>query len=188
MLEEFMAENDLFIRHIIRPQRLIWQWLHPPLPPNVPGLPTVICAASTITYILRLSSNFNGNVNTSFNFQKAEWNRFQDLCRLSLDDYVADIEQFTSKLLDAANSSIPFHKGTKCKTRAPWFTQECRQALRERKKNQKKYFKAPSIESFIINKKQKAKAKVVIKNSKNSLCYLTHLLHHLLLFRLKYFL
>ncbi|GFN91219.1 Pol-like protein [Plakobranchus ocellatus] len=43
MLEEFIAENDftlesklLFIRHIIRPQRLIWQWLHPPLPPNVP--------------------------------------------------------------------------------------------------------------------------------------------------------
>ncbi|GFN87214.1 RNA-directed DNA polymerase from mobile element jockey [Plakobranchus ocellatus] len=56
MLEEFTDKNDLiilnsgskllFIRLIIRPQRLIWQWLHPPLPPNVPGLPTVICAAA----------------------------------------------------------------------------------------------------------------------------------------------
>ncbi|GFO44337.1 hypothetical protein PoB_007084200 [Plakobranchus ocellatus] len=56
-----------------------------------------------------------------------------DLCRLSLDDSVADIEQFTSKLVDAARPSIPFHKGTKCKTRVPWFTQECRQALQERR-------------------------------------------------------
>ncbi|GFN89043.1 RNA-directed DNA polymerase from mobile element jockey [Plakobranchus ocellatus] len=56
MLEEFTAENDLiilnsgeqllFIWLIIRPRRLILQWLHPPLPPNVPGLPTMICAAA----------------------------------------------------------------------------------------------------------------------------------------------
>ncbi|GFO25488.1 guanylate cyclase [Plakobranchus ocellatus] len=51
---------------------------------------------------------------------------------LSLDDSVADIEQFTLKLLDAARSSIPFHKWKKCRTRVPWFIKECRQALRER--------------------------------------------------------
>ncbi|GFO41230.1 translation initiation factor eif-2b subunit alpha [Plakobranchus ocellatus] len=62
---------------------------------------------------------------------------------------MADFEQFTSKLLDAARSSIPFHKGTKNKTRVPWFTQECRQALRERKKAQRKHFKTPSLENFI---------------------------------------
>ncbi|GFO49497.1 RNA-directed DNA polymerase from mobile element jockey [Plakobranchus ocellatus] len=56
----------------------------------------------------------------------------------TVDDSVADMEQFTSKLLDAARSSIPFHKGTKNKTHVPWFTQECRQALQERKKAQRK--------------------------------------------------
>ncbi|GFO15027.1 RNA-directed DNA polymerase from mobile element jockey [Plakobranchus ocellatus] len=76
------------------------------------------------------------------------------------------MEQFTSKLLDAARSSIRFHKGTKNKTRVPWFTQECRQALLERKKAQRKYFKMSSFENFVNLKKQKAKAKFVFKNSK----------------------
>ncbi|GFN87433.1 RNA-directed DNA polymerase from mobile element jockey [Plakobranchus ocellatus] len=125
-----------------------------------------LCGSDHSPIFLTLSSHFNGNTNTTFNFKKADWNRFGDLCKLSLDDSVADIEQFTSKLLDAARSSIPFHKGTKNKTRVPWFTQECRQALRERKKAQRKYFKTPSFENFVNFKKQKAKAKFVIKYSK----------------------
>ncbi|GFO21225.1 RNA-directed DNA polymerase from mobile element jockey [Plakobranchus ocellatus] len=86
---------------------------------------------------------------------RSDWNRFGDLCKLSLDDSVADIEQFTAKLLDATRSSIPFHKGTKNKTCVRWFTQECRQALRERKKAQRKYFKTPSFENFVNFKKTK---------------------------------
>ncbi|GFO50021.1 RNA-directed DNA polymerase from mobile element jockey [Plakobranchus ocellatus] len=78
-----------------------------------------LCGSDHFPIFLTLSSNFSSNVNTSFNSKKADWNRFGDLCKLSLDDTVADIEQFTSKLLDAARSSIPFHKGTKNKTRLP---------------------------------------------------------------------
>ncbi|GFO27446.1 RNA-directed DNA polymerase from mobile element jockey [Plakobranchus ocellatus] len=85
----------------------------------------------------------------SFNFQKANLNHLGDLCRLSLNDSVADIEQFTSKLLDPARSSIRFHKGMKFKTGVPWFTQECRQALQESKKAQRKYFKTPSVKNLI---------------------------------------
>ncbi|GFO10087.1 RNA-directed DNA polymerase from mobile element jockey [Plakobranchus ocellatus] len=108
-----------------------------------------LCGSDHFPIFLTFTSNFSSNVNTtSFNFKKADWNRFGELCKLSLDDSVADIEQFTSKLLDAARSSIHFHKGTKNKTRVPWFTQECRQALRERKKAQRKYFKTPSFENF----------------------------------------
>ncbi|GFO24243.1 Pol-like protein [Plakobranchus ocellatus] len=73
-----------------------------------------LCGSDHFPIFLSLTSNFRPNVYTiSFNFLKADWNRFGDLCQLSPDDSVADIEQFTSKLLDAARSSIPFHKGTK---------------------------------------------------------------------------
>ncbi|GFN99155.1 RNA-directed DNA polymerase from mobile element jockey [Plakobranchus ocellatus] len=85
-----------------------------------------LCGSDHFPIFLTFTSNFSSNVNTtSFNFKKAEWNRYRDLCKLSLEDSVADIEQFTSKLLDAARSSIPFHKGMKNKTRVRWFTQEC---------------------------------------------------------------
>ncbi|GFN94348.1 Pol-like protein [Plakobranchus ocellatus] len=70
------------------------------------------------------SQSPGSNRNRSTSQAQADWNRFGDPCRLYLDDSVTDIEQFTSKLLGAARSSIPFHKGTKCKTRLPRFTQE----------------------------------------------------------------
>ncbi|GFO12198.1 hypothetical protein PoB_003870300 [Plakobranchus ocellatus] len=42
--------------------------------------------------------------------READWSRFGDLCRFSLDACLADIKQFPSKLLNAARSSIPFQQ------------------------------------------------------------------------------
>ncbi|GFO13715.1 ubiquitin-protein ligase e3b-like [Plakobranchus ocellatus] len=178
MLKEFTAENDLIILNSGE-QTFVHSAYHSTSAIDLAvASPSIavecswaahndLCGSDHFPIFLTLTSNFSPNVNTtSFNFQKADWSRFGDLSRLSLDDSLADIEQFTSKLLDAARSSIPFHKGTKCKTRVPWFTQECRQAHRERKKAQRKYFKAPSFENFINFKKQKAEAKFVIKTYK----------------------
>ncbi|GFO37289.1 RNA-directed DNA polymerase from mobile element jockey [Plakobranchus ocellatus] len=160
MLEEFTAENDLIILNS-GGQTFVHSAYHSTSAIDLAvASPSIaaecswaahsdLCGSDHIPIFLTLTSNFSSNVNTSFNFKKADLNRFGDLCKLSLDDSVADIEQFISKLLDAARSSIPFHKGTKNKTRVPWFTQECRQALRERKKAQRKYFEAPSFENFI---------------------------------------
>ncbi|GFO23345.1 RNA-directed DNA polymerase from mobile element jockey [Plakobranchus ocellatus] len=162
MLEEFTAENDFVILNSGE-QTFVHSAYHSTSAIDLAvASPSIaaecswaahsdLCGSDHFPIFLTLSSNCNSNVNTSFNFIKTDWNRFGDLCKLSLDDSVADIEQFTSKLFDAARSSIPFHKGTKCKTRVPWFTQEYRQALRERKnaQSQRKYFKAPSFENFI---------------------------------------
>ncbi|GFO29678.1 RNA-directed DNA polymerase from mobile element jockey [Plakobranchus ocellatus] len=159
-LEEFIAENDLIILNS--------------------GEKTFVHSAYHSTSAIDLAvASLSIAVECSWAAHSdlcADWNRFGDLCKLSLDDSVADIEQFTSKLLDAARSSIPFHKGTKNKTRVPWITQECRQALRERKKAQRKYFKTPSFENFVNFKKQKAKAEFVIKIPRNSLGRHMHLL------------
>ncbi|GFO26030.1 RNA-directed DNA polymerase from mobile element jockey [Plakobranchus ocellatus] len=128
MLKEFMAENDLIILNSGE-QTFVHSAYHSTsaidLAVTSPSIATEcswaahsdLCSSDYFPIFLTFSSNFNGNVNTtSFNFQKTDWNCFRDLCRLSLDDSVADIEQFASKLLDAARSSIPFHKETKCKT------------------------------------------------------------------------
>ncbi|GFN92585.1 RNA-directed DNA polymerase from mobile element jockey [Plakobranchus ocellatus] len=173
VLEEFTAENDLIILNSGE-QTFVHSAYHSTSAIDLAvASPSIaaecfwaahsnLCGSDHFLIFLTLSSHFNGNTNTTFNFKKADWNRFGDLCKLSLDDSVADIEQFTSKLLDAARASISFHKGTKNKTRVPWFTQECRQALRERKKAQRKYFETPSFENFVNFTKQKAKAKFVI--------------------------
>ncbi|GFO14855.1 RNA-directed DNA polymerase from mobile element jockey [Plakobranchus ocellatus] len=145
MLEEFTAENDLIIQNSGE-QTFVHSAYHSTsvidLAVASPSIAAEcswaahsdLCGRDHFPIFLTLSSHFNVNTNTTFNFKQADWNHFEDLCKLSLDESVADIEQFTSKLLDAARTSIPFHKGTKNKTCVPWFTQECRQALRERKR------------------------------------------------------
>ncbi|GFN92578.1 RNA-directed DNA polymerase from mobile element jockey [Plakobranchus ocellatus] len=156
MLEEFTAENDLIILNSGE-QTFVHSAYHSTSAIDLAvASPSIaaecswaahsdLCGSDHFPIFLTLSSHFNGNTNITFNVKKADWNLFGDLCKLFLDDSVADIEQFTSKLLDAARSSIPFHKGTKNKTHVPWFTQECRQALQESKKAQRKYFKAPTL-------------------------------------------
>ncbi|GFN90977.1 hypothetical protein PoB_001748300 [Plakobranchus ocellatus] len=55
--------------------------------------------------------------NTSFNFKKADWNRFGDLCKLSSDDSVADIE--LQSCLMRPGRPYPFIKGQKIKPVCP---------------------------------------------------------------------
>ncbi|GFO29435.1 RNA-directed DNA polymerase from mobile element jockey [Plakobranchus ocellatus] len=128
VLKEFMVENDLIIQNYGE-QTFVYLAYHLTSAIDLAvASPSIAAECSWAAHndlfssdhfpiFLTLMSNFNDNLNTiSFNFQKADWDHFGDLCRLSLRDSVANIKQFTSKLFNAARSSVPFHKGTKYKT------------------------------------------------------------------------
>ncbi|GFN94962.1 RNA-directed DNA polymerase from mobile element jockey [Plakobranchus ocellatus] len=94
MLEEFMAENDFIILNSGE-QTFVHSAYHSTLAIDLAvGTPSIaaecswaahsdLCGSDHFPIFLTLSSNFNSNVNTSFNFKKADWNRFRDLCKLS---------------------------------------------------------------------------------------------------------
>ncbi|GFO14931.1 RNA-directed DNA polymerase from mobile element jockey [Plakobranchus ocellatus] len=108
MLEEFTAENDLIILNSGE-QTFVHSAYHLTSAIDLAvASPSIaaecswaahsdLCGSDHFPIFLTLSSNFSSNVNTSFNFKKADWNRFGDLRKLSLDDSVADIEQFTAR-------------------------------------------------------------------------------------------
>ncbi|RUS70482.1 hypothetical protein EGW08_021755 [Elysia chlorotica] len=83
---------------------------------------------------------FRGNDSTSddpnvFNYSKADWNSFVDLCSKSINASLLDTESpadtFTEKVLEAARASIPFHTNRGNRVRVPWFTTECREAIKK---------------------------------------------------------
>ena len=78
------------------------------------------------------------------------------------------MELFTEKITAAAREAIPPHRGGKNLPRVPWFNEECKQAILDRKRAQRKYFKHPTLLNFINFKKAKAKSKFIIKQSKAS--------------------
>ncbi|GFN84619.1 RNA-directed DNA polymerase from mobile element jockey [Plakobranchus ocellatus] len=177
MLEEFIAKNDLIIPNSGE-QTFVHSAYHSTSAIDLAvASPTIAaecywaaysytCGSDHFPTILNFTSNFTRNFNSStFHFKKANWNRFGDLCRLPLDGSVVDVEQFTLKLLDAARSFKLFYKGTKFKTKVPWFTQNCRQALQGRKRAQRKCFTAHSLENLINLKKERSQHE--IHNSKS---------------------
>ena len=107
-----------------------------------------------------------------YNFKKANWNLFGDLCSRSIDLKILEsdcpVELFTEKITAAAREAIPPHRGGKNLPRVPWFNEECKQAILDRKRAQRKYFKHPTLLNFINFKKAKAKSKFIIKQSKAS--------------------
>ena len=115
--------------------------------------------------------NVKNNVETHYNFKQANWSLFGDLCNSSIDESVLDAaspaELFTAKVVEAARASIPLYK-QKNLVRVPWFTAECREAIKNRKRAQRRYFKFPCCDNYIKYKKEKAKCKFIIKQAKTS--------------------
>ena len=99
--------------------------------------------------------------------KKANWNLFGDLCTSSIDQNVFEsdgpVELFTEKITEAAKEAIPPYRGWKNLPRVPWFSEECKQAILDRKRAQRKYFRNPCQLNFISFKKAKAKCKFTIK-------------------------
>ena len=97
---------------------------------------------------------------------------FGDLCSRSIDLKILEsdcpVELFTEKITAAAREAIPPYRGGKNLPRVPWFNEECKLAILDRKRAQRKYFKHPILLNFINFKKAKAKSKFIIKQSKAS--------------------
>ena len=83
-----------------------------------------------------------------------------------LEDPVA---QFTDTLIEIANQTIPKSHISKNKLpKVPWFNDACKQAIKERKKAQRKLFRNPTAENVLAFKQLKAKARHIIKTQKKT--------------------
>jgi len=111
--------------------------------------------------------------NTShWNFKKADWLSFQSQCVLSLTELNILSEEnplkvFSDTLIEIASLTIPRTSSTgKSLPKVPWFTDECKKAIHERKRAQRKLFRQPSTENLLTYKRLKARARYLVKKSK----------------------
>ena len=85
----------------------------------------------------------NKYAHNSWNFDKADWNKFSSICANTINTAIINnnIEtfntNFTNKLIEAANQSIPLKKINKL-TPVPWWNEEIMEARKTRKKLRKK--------------------------------------------------
>ena len=101
--------------------------------------------------------------NPKWKLNKANWEQFHSLCNNFLDienfdnstDLVAD---FTSSLTDISNTCIP-KTSTNPKKSNPWYNDDCKNAIRQRKHTLAKFCKYPTKENLNKVKIRRAKAR-----------------------------
>ena len=105
---------------------------------------------------------------------KANWELFSELCEeqitpeifKNIENNANPITIFTGKIIEIADKCIPKSSGKSKKRKRPWFNQECKDVINNRKKALLQFQRNPNNENVIHFKHLKAQARRVIRNSK----------------------
>ena len=101
---------------------------------------------------------------------KADWDLFHTLCNESLTDtFLSDssdpITDFTSSLINISEKCIP-KTSTNPKKINPWYNDDCKEAIKQRKDTLSKFCKFPTHENLNTYRNSRAKARRTIKSAK----------------------
>ena len=111
-----------------------------------------------------------GNRPRRWNLRKANWVDFQSSLETALltraETYAMSAEEFTSLLLNSADGCIPKTSGQPRRTPVPWWTKECGDAIRARKRAFKLFDRRSTTENLIAFKKARAFARRTIREAK----------------------
>ena len=103
--------------------------------------------------------------------RKAEWDGFsahleEVFTRDHTDTGGPSVDDFTTTQLDAASQHIPKTSGAPRRTPVPWWTEECKNAIRERRRAFRAFDKHSTTENMIAFKKARAAARRTIMEAK----------------------
>ena len=104
---------------------------------------------------------------------KADWDLFQSLCSTELlpsifEDTDDPISEFTSIVHSIAERSIPKTSTIPKRFNKPWFTDECKEAIKARKHMLNLFNSSPTLENLNRFRIFRAKARRAIKESKRT--------------------
>ena len=110
--------------------------------------------------------------NPKWKLNKANWEQFHLLCEqdLSMDNFNNSsdlVTDFTSSLMKISDECIP-KTSTNPKKSNPWYNNDCKNAVRQRKQALSKFCKYPTGANLKNVKIQRAKARRTIKSAKRN--------------------
>ena len=108
--------------------------------------------------------------NPKWKLHKANWDLFHTLCNESLTDTTLTdssdpITYFTSSLITISEKCIP-KTSTNPKKSNPWYNDDCKEAIKQRKDTLSKFCKFPTHENLNTYRNSRAKARRTIKSAK----------------------
>ena len=129
------------------------------------------CGSDHFPIVLQTIDDDNDLKSQRWKFKKADWTTFKSLCSLHLNEtsFESDnpIPDFSEILYNIAEKTIP-KSSTSTKPRKPWFDDECKQAIKERKNSEKAFKRSPCHSKLSSFRLHRAKARRTIKSKKRA--------------------
>jgi len=102
---------------------------------------------------------------------KADWSAFQTLCaqeinRETFKELNNPLDLFSACLIDIASETVPKSSTTSKHIHKPWFTNDCKKAVKERKNALLKFTTEPTQANLAKYRLARAQARRIIKESK----------------------
>ena len=104
-----------------------------------------------------------------WNLHKANWSNFTTrMEELILSSPAGTMESFTSNILSSATETIPRTTGMPRRPPVPWWTDECKEAIRARRRAFRAFDRMTTTENLVAFRKARAHAKRTIKEAKRA--------------------
>ena len=139
------------------------------------------CGSDHFPVIIESVNNSTNDHNTKWKLNKANWELYYSLCEEGLkidkfDNSLDPLDDFTSSLLDIANKSIP-KTSTNPKKSKPWYNDECKDAIKQRKQALSKFCRYPTKENLNNVKNLRARRTIKASKRKSWKSYVSNLNH-----------
>ena len=120
--------------------------------------------------IIESIQNHDEDHNPKWKLNKANWDLFHTLCdesltNTSLSESSHPIATFTSSLIRISEKCIP-KTSTNPKKSNPWYNDDCKEAIKQRKQTLSRFCKIPTNENLNTYRNSRAKARRTIKSAK----------------------
>ena len=129
------------------------------------------CGSDHFPIILKTTEIDNQLKHQRWKFKQADWNSFKALSALHLNsnNFESDnpIPDFSNTLLQIAEKTIP-KSSVSSKPRKPWFDDDCKQAIKDRKKAEKSFRRSLTQSNLSSFRIYRAKARRTIKSKKRA--------------------
>jgi exonuclease III len=131
------------------------------------------CGSDHFPIFVEVNSPDIENKNPKWLLHKADWTRFQELSAVTINREVFEngsdlISSFATSLTEVALETIPKSSTNSKHVHKPWFNEECKAAVRQRKKTLDKFKVSPTHANLASYKRARANARRVIKERKRN--------------------
>jgi hypothetical protein len=134
-----------------------------------------LCGSDHFPIILESLNSTVGERPTRYKFDKADWPLYEQMCREKLQKEIIrnatdPILKLNETVISIADETIPKTSANPMHPGKPWFNDDCKDAINNRKRAERRFGKHPILDNLCNIRLFRAKARRTLKQNRRTSC------------------